>query len=282
MGRMPTAFHAHVRRRIRAAAAPEVRAGYERYFKGAVRFLGARMPAVRRIERGAWAELRARDAGAIETEALALLASPYSEEKHVGIGLLQRAGRRLGPGFLARLERCFDRTVGDWATCDAVCGRLLRTRLGEVAARRRFVRWSRARHTWRRRAAAVAFLSGARHGRHQNEILAVCARLARDEDRFVQLGMGWVLRELWLARPTRVEGFLARHAGTIHREALRYAIEKMPAPRRRRMLALHDAARPRPRRAGPSRSAAAPDRRVTERRAPRAPRRRAARRAPAW
>ena len=46
-------------------------------------------------------------------------------------------------------------------------------------------------------------------------------RLAQRDDRFVQLGMGWVLRELSLADRDAVISFLKDHAPTIRREALR-------------------------------------------------------------
>jgi 3-methyladenine DNA glycosylase AlkD len=103
--------------------------------------------------------------------------------------------------------------------------------------------------------AAVAFLSEARHGGRTRELLTICRTLVRNRDRFVQLGMGWVLRELSLADREEVLRFLAQHYRRINREALRYAIDKLPRPLQARVLAEHGAAqeprstriRPRPR-----------------------------------
>jgi 3-methyladenine DNA glycosylase AlkD len=76
----------------------------------------------------------------------------------------------------------------------------------------------------------VAFVNEAPHGRYDREILAICRALLRNRDGFVQLGMGWVLRELFLADGSLVLEFLRRHYPLINREALRHAIEKMPEP----------------------------------------------------
>jgi hypothetical protein len=69
--------------------------------------------------------------------------------------------------------------------------------------------------------------------------------VVRNRDRFVQLGMGWVLRELFLADRKATLGFLGRHSARINGEALRYTIEKMPKTMQRRVLAEHSMARPR-------------------------------------
>ncbi len=127
-------------------------------------------------------------------------------------------------------------------------GRLLRPLVAaDPRACRRIVGWSRARSTWRQRAAAVAFVSLAHRGQHDREILTVCPRIVRTDERFVQLGMGWVLRELWRASPDAVVAFLGTHRARIRREALRYAVEKMPPALQRRLPGEHAAGAPRPR-----------------------------------
>jgi 3-methyladenine DNA glycosylase AlkD len=96
------------------------------------------------------------------------------------------------------------------------------------AARKRIVGWRNAKWSWRQRVAAVAFVNEAKLGGYNREILTICRTLVKNRDRFVQLGMGWVLRELYLADQRIVLAFLRQHYSRINREALRYAIEKMP------------------------------------------------------
>jgi 3-methyladenine DNA glycosylase AlkD len=237
-----TRFGATVYALLSSRADPVVRRNYEWYFQGAVRFIGLKTPEIRKVTREVEPLLRSRPVADLVAECFRLLRSPYAEEKHVAIALLGRNVHRLPPGFLAVFEPVFDATVHDWGACDHIASRILRQRL--VATRRdraRIVGWRLASHPWRQRAAAVAFVQEARHGRYTREILTVCRALAQNHDRFVQLGMGWLLRELSLADRTRTLRFLARHYPRINREALRYAVEKLPAGVRRKVLNDHRA-----------------------------------------
>jgi 3-methyladenine DNA glycosylase AlkD len=233
-----------IRKKLRAAADPEAKASYEWYFKGQVPFLGVRTPNVRRIFRDTVPPVSAYPVARAVDDAFALLRSRSAEEKQVGVLLLHRYRRELPPDFLRRLEPVFDVAVREWGTCDGISARVLRHLLQHSSAGcRQVVSWSRSRNPWRQRASAVAFVNEARHGAHTAEIIQVCERIVENPGRFVQLGMGWVLRELWLAEPKAVLAFLRQHYPTISREGLRYAIEKMPAAQQRRLLVEHAAAR---------------------------------------
>jgi 3-methyladenine DNA glycosylase AlkD len=77
----------------------------------------------------------------------------------------------------------------------------------------------------------------------------------KNPERFVQLGTGWALRELWLAEPRKVRAFLRDHYPHFSREGLRYAIEKMPPAQQRTHLDEHAQARRRRSRRAPDVSA---------------------------
>jgi 3-methyladenine DNA glycosylase AlkD len=177
-------------------------------------------------------------------DAFTLLRARHAEEKQVAVLLLHRYRRELPADFVRRLEPVFDAGVREWGTCDGISSRVLRHLvLRSPAECRRVVSWSRSRHPWRQRASAVAFVNEARHGKHTPEILRVCERLVDNPHRFVQLGMGWVLRELWLAEPDAVLAFLRTHYPKISRDGLRYAIEKMPNSQQKGLLIEHSTAR---------------------------------------
>ncbi|KAL0485332.1 hypothetical protein AKO1_002909 [Acrasis kona] len=86
---------------------------------------------------------------------------------------------------------------------------------------------------WRLRSSCVTFVKIARHGKYNKLILDQCKHILTgraDElhkERFVQLGVGWVLRELSLKDEPSVIEFLKKHYHHFSREGLRYAIEKM-------------------------------------------------------
>ena len=48
-----------------------------------------------------------------------------------------------------------------------------------------------------------------------------------DEDRFVQQGVGWFLREAWKKQPKPVEAFLLKWKDSAPRKIYQYATEKM-------------------------------------------------------
>jgi 3-methyladenine DNA glycosylase AlkD len=52
-----------------------------------------------------------------------------------------------------------------------------------------------------------------------------------------QTAVGWLLRDLSRAEPTRVEAFVRRQARFMSRECVRQAIDKLPAARQQELLA---------------------------------------------
>jgi 3-methyladenine DNA glycosylase AlkD len=71
-------------------------------------------------------------------------------------------------------------------------------------------------------------------------MLELCeVTLGRSEAaRFVQTGVGWLLRELWRADAVAVVALIESSMGDFSSEGLRYATEKMPKPEQQRLRAL--------------------------------------------
>jgi 3-methyladenine DNA glycosylase AlkD len=55
-----------------------------------------------------------------------------------------------------------------------------------------------------------------------------------DDDKFVQKGLGWFLREAWKVHPKKTEDFLLRWKDTCGRVIVQYATEKMDKRNRER------------------------------------------------
>jgi 3-methyladenine DNA glycosylase AlkD len=233
-----------VRARLMRDASSTSKKNHEAYFKGAVCFIGVPRPAVKAAERDLKPLFSALSPDERVCAAMHLLRKEEMEFRQVGLGVLARAMQNLPDSFLHDIEQLFDDVVRDWATCDMLCGKVLRTLvLRSPKNAKAMLRWSRSKNLWRRRAAAVAFVNEAKKGEHDALVFEICTRLVRDEERFVQLGCGWVLRELSLASLRETVTFIEAHIGSVSREGLRYAIEKMPKREQLRLLALHDEAR---------------------------------------
>jgi 3-methyladenine DNA glycosylase AlkD len=239
---MATSIRPKAVKLLKARAVEADKISFEKYFKGVTRFHGVRSPTLKVLFKELWPELAGREVEANVADALLLLESPFMEERQLGIMILEKSKKKLPDDLLDRLEPIFDRTVHDWATCDGICGQVLRPLLVRSPKdRRRIGEWSKSKNFWVQRAAAVAFVNEARHGEHDDLILEICERVVRSPERFAQLGAGWVLRELALHDEPRVLAFLRAHYATISREGLRYAIEKMKKPLQTKLLEEHAA-----------------------------------------
>ncbi len=115
----------------------------------------------------------------------------------------------LGPWLLAR-----DRT-DEWALLDDLAG---------------------SASVWDRRIAVMATFAGVRTGRPE-ATLRLADRLLTDPADLVQKAVGWMLRETANRDRARAEAFLEPRYRRMPRTMLRYAIERLPADRRRDYLA---------------------------------------------
>jgi 3-methyladenine DNA glycosylase AlkD len=212
--------------------------------RGTVKCHGLQQPQLLQVYRESLEGPLARvgDAGRAQL-GLTLLRSEFGEEKEFGALLLSRSHAALGDGALPALATALDEHVTNWATCDSLCGKVLRDIVrADVRSADAVADWSLAsERPWRQRASCVAFVTLARHGQHNERVLRACARTVRNPHRFVQLGTGWVLRELWLADAAAVEGFLRANFAHWTREGLRYAVEKMPSSLQSAILSAHAA-----------------------------------------
>jgi len=100
-------------------------------------------------------------------------------------------------------------------------------------------RLARSTDVWSRRAAMLATLHFIVRGDHR-EAIRIATLLVHDRHDLVQKAVGWMLREVGKrASAEALEQFLTRHAATMPRTALRYAIERLPPADRRRWMQAH-------------------------------------------
>jgi 3-methyladenine DNA glycosylase AlkD len=226
-----------IRARLRALANPRLAGPSQQFFKTGPgeyghgdRFLGVRVPALRKIAREARAApLRA---------ALALLRSPYHEERLVALFMLVE---RYARGDAAEKERVYaeylahvPRHVNNWDLVDCSAAQIVGAHL-ERRDRSILHELARAPHLWSRRVAILATFWWIKRGTF-DDTLALAEILLDDREDLIHKAVGWMLREVGNRDRAAEERFLRRHYRRMPRTMLRYAIEKFPEPLRRGFL----------------------------------------------
>ena len=180
--------------------------------------------------------------------ALALLEQKPSEDKLAGIFVFEEllADHLRTTDLPAFADLFARRRLTDDTVVDAfgvkVLGTLLRRVRGRGDVSRALAQWRSAQSPWQRRAACVAFTALAPQGDSAlpglaQLIFTLCGAVVWSPERSDQTAVGWLLRELSRAEPTRVEAFVRRHARFMSRECARHAVDKLPAARQQDLLA---------------------------------------------
>ncbi len=88
---------------------------------------------------------------------------------------------------------------------------------------------------WERRVGIIATWIMIRESKLKTT-LRLSKKLLNDKEDLMHKAVGWMLREVWKRDEKIVEEFLIKNYDDVPRTTLRYAIEKMKEPKRKRML----------------------------------------------
>jgi len=226
-----------VKRELRAVAEPErvevmqrfFRTGPGEYAEGDV-LIGVRVPATRKIAR-AHRDLPLE-------EALRLLDSEIHEERLLALLIMVDRFER-DPGSREDVYEAYLANTGlvnNWDLVDssapAIVGGWVEDHSAEVLDR-----LARSELLWERRIAIVSTLQLIRRER-LDETFHLCELLLDDGHDLIHKACGWMLREAGKRDERRMVEFIERHAPSMPRTMLRYAIERLPEAERRRLMAI--------------------------------------------
>lgn len=226
-----------LRRELAALADPErartsawfFKTGKGQYGEGD-RFIGIRVPELRRLAQR-YRHLPLQDIRK-------LLASPIHEHRFTALEILVA---QYEAGDADSKQAIFDfylqntQRVNNWDLVDTsapyIIGEHLLTR-----PRGQLKRLAKSANVWERRMAVVATLALIRNGELE-DTFRIAALLLNDRHDLIHKAVGWMLRETGKLSMAELVQFLQENYARMPRTALRYAIERLPETRRKRILA---------------------------------------------
>ncbi len=226
-----------IKNRLQELSDETTRQSFQRFFKGGLTCYGVKAAVVRKLAKEGFREVQSLPKKELLTLCEQLYQSGMSEEAMIAATWTDWMGAAFVRDDMALLERWIDSYVDDWAKCDTFCNHTVGSlimRYPECISS--LVAWTAAPNPFVRRAAAVSLIIPARRGMFLNETFKIASILLIDQHDLVQKGYGWMLKEASRTHQEEVLSFVLENKEHMPRTALRYAIEKMPEPLRKKAM----------------------------------------------
>jgi len=200
-------------------------------------FLGIRVPQSRLIAK---ANI---DLPLIELNKLA--ASKYHEVRFTGLAILVLQYQRAKDPKLQKqlfdfyLKLVKQGSVNNWDLVDATAPYLGQYLVNKPDAMKLLQQLVKSKDLWVQRTAMIFTFAFIRVGNNE-PTMALAKLLLNHPHDLIHKAAGWMLREAGKRNLTDLRGFLSEHSTKMPRTMLRYAIEKLPEPERKRWLAKKD------------------------------------------
>lgn len=221
-----------LRRELRRLVNPKRAQGLGRFFKTGKGeygegdlFLGLTVPMSRTLAK-AYSYLNIKELGQ-------LLGSKYHEERLIALLILVEQYTR---GNGAERERIFrfylnsTKRINNWDLVDLSAEKIIGPQLWGMSTSL-LTRLARSQNVWERRIAILTTFYFIKQGAY-TETLRLARLLMRDQHDLIHKAVGWMLREVGKRSNKTLEQFLNRYAHRLPRTMLRYAIERLPEPKR--------------------------------------------------
>lgn len=216
----------NVIRALKVHASPKKARASERFFKtgpgeygeGDV-FWGITMPELRSVVK--------KFAGLGLGEIRQLIRSRVHEQRMTGLLLLVlRYKKEPDQTYVEYLKNL--RYVNNWDLVDVTCEHVIGAWLQEKNDVRPLLRLARSRDLWERRISIISTFAFLKKGDDAPTYL-IADILLHDEHDLIRKAVGWMLREAGKrVDEKRLRKYLDKHAKTMPRTTLRYAIERLP------------------------------------------------------
>jgi 3-methyladenine DNA glycosylase AlkD len=227
-----------VRKEIARYDLPENQLNYQKFFKEPLdNPMGLKTPILRKIFASCFRQFRHYPERDIFDACDQLLASKERYMSSLAFLWTSRLIHDFRLSDFDRFESWLQNYVSNWGECDSLSGGPLGLFVQKFPqSSSKIYRWTKSENRWFRRASAVSLILSLRKGSLLQEAFRTADALLLDEDDMVQKGYGWMLKEATNVFPEEVIDFVDARKARMPRTALRYAIEKLPATKRKRLM----------------------------------------------
>lgn len=221
-------------------------AASRRYFPNGINCIGATASDIKLIIVAFQSENS--DLSAIDTLALTeyiLKNAEFNEEILLAFGLINKFVKsNYDDDLLLRFEFWLENYATNWSLVDDLC---IKTIYQFFMARPHLIvktqHWKYSDVSWCRRASNVVWVKFIKrkigksiYSLDKELIFKNCDSLIEDKDEFVQKSIGWLLKVTSLLHEDSVIKYIQNNFEQMERSTIRYAIEKMDASTRKRVL----------------------------------------------
>ena len=154
---------------------------------------------------------------------------------------IQRIHDRLEMNDFFHFERWLYLYIRGWGSCDDFCKRVVNPLLEKYPKLfSQLKKWTGYESIWFRRAAAVSLIKSEKN-RYVSDFdikktFTIVNLLLKDKEKYVQKGMGWLLKASSIYYQDDVVKYLIRRKDDIPRLSYRYALENMPIEIKRKLM----------------------------------------------
>ncbi len=237
-----------IKSNLKTISTPEKAEASRRYFPHGIHCIGANAADIKFVI----SEFQASNPNLNATQMLAvteylLQNAEYSEETMVAFGLINKfVKQHYDESLLLRFEFWLENYATNWSLVDDLC---IKTIYNFFMARPELItstqHWTYSNAAWCRRASNVVWvkfvkrkMGKATYCLEKELIFKNCTILMSDEDEFVQKSIGWLLKVTSQHHEKDVIAYIEQNYNRMPRSTIRYAIEKMDAPTRKKLLTI--------------------------------------------
>ena len=150
------------------------------------------------------------------------------EEISFAISFLKSERANYTESTFDRIGKWFDIGISNWANTDVLCMLVLSNFLiDKIIEFDKLKEWTKSNSEWKRRAVPVTLVELIKEDLKPEIALPLIEPLMLDDSKYVQKGIGTLLRGLWKTYPAEIEEFLLKWKDQCGRLIIQYTTEKM-------------------------------------------------------